>query len=101
MHRIPSSPATQYALVFLPGLIAGSLLDLGHFRFPFLFGSILVAVSSLITAEWNFLLCQGILTEVRQFMSRFSRQTYVAHFIFLQIESGICASSGKKCRKNV
>ena len=39
MQRIPSSPDTQYALVFLSGLIAGRLLDLGHFRFPFLFGS--------------------------------------------------------------
>lgn len=58
----------QYALVFLPGLIAGRLLDLGHFRFPFLFGSILVVVSCLITAEckkyWHFLLCQGILTGI-------------------------------------
>ena len=94
MHRIPSSPATQYALVFLHGFIAGRLLDFGHFSFSFLFGSILVVVSSLITAKckkyWHFLLCQGILTEVRQFMSRFSRQTHVAHFIFLQIGSGIC-----------
>ena len=64
------------------------------FSFPFLYGSILVVVSSLITAEckkyWHFLLCQGILIGVRRFMSRFSRQTHVAHFIFLQIGSGIC-----------
>ena len=95
MYRILSSPATQYALVFLPGLIAGRLLDLGHFRSPFLLGSIIVVVSSLITAEckkyWHFLLCQGNLTgPVRRFMSCFSRQTHVAHFIFLQIGSGIC-----------
>jgi hypothetical protein len=80
-HRTLSTPAAQYALVFLPGLIAGRLLDLGHFRLPFLFGSILVVISSVITAEckkyWHFLLCQGILTGVRQFI----RQTRVAHFV--------------------
>ncbi|KAJ3566848.1 hypothetical protein NP233_g6742 [Leucocoprinus birnbaumii] len=53
----------QYALVFLPGQVTGRMFDLGHFKLPFLLGTILLVVSTFLVAEchayWHFLLCQG------------------------------------------
>ncbi|KAF8177232.1 MFS general substrate transporter [Pholiota molesta] len=67
-----SSPSTiswigsiQYSLVFLPGLLAGRLFDLGYFRSVFLTSSATLVVATFLIAEctqyWHFLLCQGIL----------------------------------------
>ena len=54
---------TQYALVFLPGVVIGRLFDIGILRIPLITSSILVVVSTLLVAEchkyWHFLLCQG------------------------------------------
>ncbi|KAF9020820.1 MFS general substrate transporter [Hymenopellis radicata] len=55
--------SVQYSLVFLPGLFAGRLFDLGYFR-PLLLGcSALLVIATFLVAEcheyWQFLLCQG------------------------------------------
>lgn len=53
----------QYSLVFLPGLLAGRLFDLGYFRPLFAACSVLLVVATLLVAEcheyWQLLLCQG------------------------------------------
>ncbi|KAK0474234.1 major facilitator superfamily domain-containing protein [Armillaria novae-zelandiae] len=53
----------QYSLVFLPGLLAGRLFDLGYFRRLFAACSVLLVVATLLVAEcheyWQLLLCQG------------------------------------------
>lgn len=59
----------QYALVFVPGVVTGRLVDLGYFRVPFGVGTIIVVVATFLVAQctkyWQFLLCQGILLGVR------------------------------------
>lgn len=56
----------QYALVFLPGLIAGRLCDLGYFKRTLFISSVILVVATVLTAEckeyWQLLLCQGLLT---------------------------------------
>ncbi len=53
----------QYSLVFLPGLLAGRLFDLGYFHSLFAACSLLLVVATLLVAEcheyWQLLLCQG------------------------------------------
>ncbi|KAK0193029.1 major facilitator superfamily domain-containing protein [Armillaria mellea] len=53
----------QYSLVFLPGLLAGRLFDLGYFRPLFASCSVLLVAATLLVAEchkyWQLLLCQG------------------------------------------
>lgn len=55
--------------MFTPGVLVGRLFDLGHFRLPYLVGSIGVVLTTLLTAEckqyWQFLLVQGVLLGVR------------------------------------
>lgn len=59
----------QYALVFIPGVFTGRLVDLGYFRVPFSIGSAFVVIAAFLTAQctkyWQFLLCQGIFLGVR------------------------------------
>lgn len=70
---IPETPTStiawigsvQYALMFLPGLIAGRLCDLGYFKRTLFISSVILVVATLLTAEctefWQLLLCQGLL----------------------------------------
>ncbi|KAM5536454.1 hypothetical protein V8D89_009890 [Ganoderma adspersum] len=55
--------SVQSALGYAPGLIAGRLFDLGHFKFPVFASSVLFVIFMFLTAEctqyWQFLLCQG------------------------------------------
>lgn len=59
----------QYALVFIPGVFTGRLVDLGYFRVPFSVGTAFVIIATFLTAQctkyWHFLLCQGIFLGVR------------------------------------
>lgn len=54
----------QYALMFLPGLIAGRLFDMGHFKIVQLIASIVLVVATVLIAEcrlyWQLILCQGV-----------------------------------------
>ncbi|KAJ3479495.1 hypothetical protein NLI96_g9017 [Meripilus lineatus] len=53
----------EYALIFIPGLVAGRIFDMGLFRIPLLLASIAVVAATFLIAEckeyWQFLLCQG------------------------------------------
>ncbi|OCB89309.1 MFS general substrate transporter [Sanghuangporus baumii] len=55
----------QYSLIFLPGLLAGRLFDLGYFKFLLISACAAMTVANFLTAEcseyWHFLLCQGFL----------------------------------------
>ncbi|EJD49716.1 MFS general substrate transporter [Auricularia subglabra TFB-10046 SS5] len=55
----------QYSLVFFPGLLTGRMFDLGWYRLPQLFWSVIQVASVFLIAEctqyWHFLLVQGIL----------------------------------------
>ncbi|KAJ7493783.1 MFS general substrate transporter, partial [Mycena latifolia] len=57
--------ALQRSIIFLPGVLVGRLVDLGHFRIPFAAGSILIVVGtflvSLCKVYWHFILCQGFM----------------------------------------
>ncbi|ESK84786.1 monocarboxylate permease [Moniliophthora roreri MCA 2997] len=63
----PSSIAwigsVQYAIIFLPGLLAGRLFDIGYFRVMISSSSVLIVVATFLIPEckvyWQFLLCQG------------------------------------------
>ncbi|KIJ59680.1 hypothetical protein HYDPIDRAFT_43826 [Hydnomerulius pinastri MD-312] len=56
----------QYALVFLPGLVTGRLVDLDYFKGPCFVASCTIVACAFITAQcekyWQFLLIQGIMT---------------------------------------
>lgn len=58
----------QYALVYLPGLVAGRLCDLGYFNHTLCISSAILIVAVVLTAEckefWQLLLCQGLLTGI-------------------------------------
>lgn len=62
-------PRLQYALIFIPGLVAGRIFDMGLFRIPLLLASIAVVAATFLIAEckeyWQFLLCQGFAVGVR------------------------------------
>ncbi|KAL5531067.1 hypothetical protein ACEPAG_3943 [Sanghuangporus baumii] len=53
----------QYSLIFLPGLLAGRLFDLGYFKFLLVSACAAMTIANFLTAEcseyWQFLLCQG------------------------------------------
>ncbi|KAI0087080.1 MFS general substrate transporter [Irpex rosettiformis] len=53
----------QYALVFMPGLLVGRLLDQGYFRVPYTLASAGLITATFLIAQctkyWHFLLCQG------------------------------------------
>ncbi|PIL24396.1 MFS general substrate transporter [Ganoderma sinense ZZ0214-1] len=53
-----------YALVFIPGLFAGRIFDMGYVKLPLGIASTLLVTATFLTAEckeyWQFLLCQGI-----------------------------------------
>ncbi|KIY72377.1 MFS general substrate transporter [Cylindrobasidium torrendii FP15055 ss-10] len=55
--------SVQYALILLPGLLTGRMFDLGHFKLPNFFASIILILATFLVAEctkyWHFLLCQG------------------------------------------
>lgn len=55
--------SVQYALVYLPALVAGRIFDLGYFKIPCLAASSGIVVSAFLTAEctqfWHFFLVQG------------------------------------------
>ena len=56
--------STQYALVFIPGLIVGQLFDMGIYKIPIFLASVMLVVCTILVAQcteyWQFLLCQGI-----------------------------------------
>ncbi|KAG8899407.1 hypothetical protein FRB99_006752 [Tulasnella sp. 403] len=60
--------SVQYALVFLPGLLAGRLFDIGYFRPMLLVASCLLVVATFLVAQcrefWQFMLAQGIATGI-------------------------------------
>ncbi|PBL02118.1 MFS general substrate transporter [Armillaria gallica] len=55
--------SVQYALVFMPSVVTGRMFDIGYFKAPLLFASILLVLATFLVAEctqyWHFLLCQG------------------------------------------
>lgn len=68
-HGEVDSLTCQYSLVFLPGLVTGRMFDIGYFKLPYLFASILLVVATFLVGEctkyWQFLLCQGFAIGVR------------------------------------
>jgi putative intracellular protease/amidase len=54
---------TQYALIFVPGMVTGRMFDLGHFKVPFFISCCVLVAATFLVAEctqyWQFLLCQG------------------------------------------
>lgn len=56
--------STQFALAYLPGLVAGRLCDLGYFKRTLLIPSVIIVLATVITAEcnkfWQLLVCQGM-----------------------------------------
>ncbi|EJD00226.1 MFS general substrate transporter [Fomitiporia mediterranea MF3/22] len=68
-HNTPSQIAwigsLQYSLVFLPGIPAGRLFDLGYFKQTLVCALVLMIIADFLTAEctkyWQFILCQGLL----------------------------------------
>ncbi|KAF8887426.1 major facilitator superfamily domain-containing protein [Mucidula mucida] len=56
--------SAQYSLIFLPGLVAGRLFDLGFFRISLISSCAAMTIFNFLTAEcvhyWQFLLCQGV-----------------------------------------
>ncbi|KAH9926927.1 MFS general substrate transporter [Fomitopsis serialis] len=56
--------STQYALVFIPGLLFGRLFDMGYFKGPLLCASAVLVAATFLVAEctefWQFMLCQGL-----------------------------------------
>lgn len=56
----------QYSFVYLPGLLAGRLFDIGYFHPMLIVSSSILVVATFVVAEckqyWQFLLVQGILT---------------------------------------
>ncbi|KAF8323963.1 MFS general substrate transporter [Clavulina sp. PMI_390] len=57
--------SVQYALVLLPGIISGRLMDLGYLHVPLGIASATQILAIFLAAEctqyWQFILCQGIL----------------------------------------
>ncbi|EJD00224.1 MFS general substrate transporter, partial [Fomitiporia mediterranea MF3/22] len=57
-----------YSLIFLPGLLAGRLFDLGYFKQTLIFSLSAMTIANFLTAEctkyWQFILCQGLLLGV-------------------------------------
>ncbi|OCB85136.1 MFS general substrate transporter [Sanghuangporus baumii] len=55
----------QYSLIFLPGLLAGRLFDLGYFKPTLITASAAMTIANFLIAEcskyWHFVLCQGLL----------------------------------------
>lgn len=71
----------QYALVFIPGVVTGRLVDLGYFRIPFSVGTAFVIIATFLIAQctkyWQFLLCQGIFLGVSlSFMHSLTTRRY-------------------------
>ncbi|KAF9781198.1 MFS general substrate transporter [Thelephora terrestris] len=60
--------SVQYALIFLPGLLAGRLCDLGYYKRTLFISSVILVVATAAIAEckefWQLLLCQGFLTGI-------------------------------------
>ncbi|KAL5536482.1 hypothetical protein ACEPAF_304 [Sanghuangporus sanghuang] len=58
----------QYSMIFLPGLLAGRLCDLGFFKPTLIAAAAVMTTGNFLTAEctkyWQFLLCQGFLLGV-------------------------------------
>ncbi|KAH9839720.1 MFS general substrate transporter [Rhodofomes roseus] len=56
--------STQYALVFIPGLLCGRLFDMGYFKGPLVCASALLVAATFLVAEctefWQLMLCQGL-----------------------------------------
>ncbi|KAG2349996.1 MFS general substrate transporter [Suillus weaverae] len=56
--------STQYALAYLPSLVAGRLFDLGYFKIPFFAASCALVACTFLTAEctqfWQLFLTQGL-----------------------------------------
>ncbi|KAF9518774.1 hypothetical protein BS47DRAFT_1325097 [Hydnum rufescens UP504] len=56
--------STQYALVYLPCLVSGRLLDIGYLRAPLLVASVSLVFCLFMTAQctqyWQFMLSQGV-----------------------------------------
>ncbi|EJC99904.1 MFS general substrate transporter [Fomitiporia mediterranea MF3/22] len=79
-HNTPSQIAwigsLQYSLIFLPGIPAGRLFDLGYFKQTLVCALVLMIIANFLIAEctkyWQLILCQGLLLGVS------------AGFIFIQ-----------------
>ncbi|KAG8950837.1 hypothetical protein FRC04_007069 [Tulasnella sp. 424] len=60
--------SVQYSLVFMPGLFAGRLFDIGFFHPMLMSASCLLVLATFLVAEchqfWQFMLAQGIATGV-------------------------------------
>ncbi|KAK7045204.1 MFS general substrate transporter [Favolaschia claudopus] len=60
---VPHRESPKHAMIFLPAVLVGHLFDIGYYRFPFLVGSLLVVLTTLLVPEckqyWHFMLCQG------------------------------------------
>lgn len=60
--------SVQYSLVFMPGLFAGRLFDIGFFHPMIMSASCLLVIATFLVAEchkfWQFMLAQGIATGV-------------------------------------
>ncbi|KAH7099295.1 MFS general substrate transporter [Auriculariales sp. MPI-PUGE-AT-0066] len=60
--------STQYALIFLPGLLTGPLFDMGHLKITQLFWSAILVASCFLIAEcrtyWQYLLVQGFMVGI-------------------------------------
>ncbi|KAG2019622.1 monocarboxylate permease [Coprinopsis cinerea AmutBmut pab1-1] len=55
----------QYSLVYIPGVFAGRLCDLGYFKVPFITGASIAVLAIFLIAEstkyWQLLVTQGIM----------------------------------------
>ena len=76
------SRITQYALVFIPGLVVGRIFDMGYVKAPLGGASALLVAVTFLTAQctqyWQFLLCQGIALGVR-LSFKHCRPSYQSH----------------------
>ncbi|KAJ7114532.1 major facilitator superfamily domain-containing protein [Mycena crocata] len=72
------------SLLFLPGVFVGRLFDVGFFRIPFAFGSIIIVVATflipLCTQLWHFLLCQGFMMGIGGGLTFGPAVTVVTHW---------------------
>ncbi|KAF8143131.1 major facilitator superfamily domain-containing protein, partial [Mycena galopus ATCC 62051] len=76
--------SVQHALMYFPALLVGRLFDIGHFRMPFIIGSLLIALTPFIVPEckvyWHFMLCQGFGAGIGSGMTYSTMLTIVTHW---------------------
>ncbi|KAF8134132.1 major facilitator superfamily domain-containing protein [Mycena galopus ATCC 62051] len=73
-----------HALMYFPALLVGRLFDIGHFRIPFITGSLLIVLSTFLVPEckvyWHFMLCQGFGAGIGSGMTYSTMLTLVTHW---------------------